>query len=139
MNRLLILLVLLALSSVSVAQVRQGRIEAYRKNFITEQLALSTKDSAQFWKVYDEYTEKQVAIRNEMRELATGSIAKSDEQLKKDIDRTLALEQESLDLKKTYMNKLSSVLTVRQLAALLQVEEKLKRKLLEQVANRRRR
>ena len=110
---------------------RRQQIEEYKKQYIKEVLALSEEDAAAFFPVYEAYEEEKEAHRKQLNELKKGFMAKSDEQLEKDLDAIVALKEAELQTEKKYLAKFKTVISVRQVAALYHAENQFKRKLLE--------
>ena len=109
------------------------RIQEFRRAYITEMMALSADDSTAFWKVHSEFEQKKRNIRQEMKGLTKGIVAKSDDQLKESINQMFDLKQKEIDLEKEYTDKYLKMLSVRQVVALFQAEKEVKRELLKEL------
>jgi len=114
---------------------KRQQLEAYKQQYIKEVLALSEKDAIAFFPVYKAYEEEKKAHRQKLNELKRGFMAKSDEQLAKDLDAIVALKGAELETEKKYLEKFKSVISVRQVAALYHAESQFKKKLLERYGN----
>lgn len=110
--------------------VRQ-RVMEFKMAYITETLALSKQDSARFWPVYQQYDQERIGLRRELQQLTRGAVAKSDDQLKKDMETMLTLKEKEVQLERAYMGKFLGVISVRQLAALYYAENQVRRRLIE--------
>ena len=117
---------------------QQPNLQQLKKQFFEEQLSLDAQTAPAFWKVHNAHQDAKKAIRQEMKSLKKGFNVKSDAQLDKDIDRYLELRQEELNVDKKYMAEYRKVLSVRQVAVLLQAEEQFKARVLQEIQNRRR-
>jgi len=125
---------LLLVFSASVAQDRGGprqRIQQFKEQYIREILALSEEDANKFFPIYAEYEQEKRETRMEMNQLRRGVMAKSDGELRKDLQAMLEIKKKELAIEEKYMQRFIEVITVRQVAALYYAESQFKRKLLE--------
>ncbi|GAB4341072.1 MAG: hypothetical protein OHK0038_20730 [Flammeovirgaceae bacterium] len=109
----------------------KAKLQAFKVAYITETLALNSQDSTKFWGIYNQYEEEKKEIRKQMKRIAQGLIAKPDDQLKKDLDTFLSLKQKEVEVEKKYVNEFLKVINIRQVAALYQAENHIKKKILE--------
>ncbi|MCS6833275.1 MAG: hypothetical protein NZ521_06855, partial [Flammeovirgaceae bacterium] len=86
-----------------------------------------------FWAVYEKYENEKKALRRQLRKHTQGLLAKSDEQLKKDLDVLLDLRQKEIEIERKYMNEFLKVIHIRQVAALYHAENQLKKKIIERL------
>lgn len=112
------------------------RIEAAKVGLITQQLNLTAEQSKQFWVVYNKYTEEIEALRKQQRELQRGFHNKSDEQLRKDLDKILEIREKEVALERKYQQEFLKVINVRQLASLYRAEKMFKAMLLQRISKR---
>ncbi len=112
------------------------RIEAAKVGLITQQLNLTAEQSKQFWVVYNKYTEEMEGLRKQQRELQKGFQNKSDEQLRKDLDKILEIREKEIALERRYQQEFLKVINVRQLASLYRAEKIFKAMLLQRIAKR---
>jgi len=141
---ILFLLPLLAISLHGVAQSapsgRLNQLENARIAYITEKISLTQEQAQQFWPVYNEYTTKRRALNQRSRQLrTTRPETLSDQQLKDNLNQTLALRQQEIDLDKVYLLQFQKVLSVRQVSQLYTAERQFTREVLQRVAGGRRR
>ncbi len=112
------------------------RVRSMRVAFITDKLQLTSKQSQQFWPLYNEFEAEQKQIRQSAR--STKSIANmSDEEVEQVIQRRLDSEEALLKAKKAYYQKLKSVISVRQIAMLGKAERDFRAFLLRELQKRR--
>ncbi len=134
MKKLYIIALTLLITTPILAQ-KNGRMEEkmreYKMRYITETLALSEEDSTKFWPVYDAFEHERIENRRAQMQLTRGMLAKSDEQLKIDLDKILSLEENNAKITRKYFGQFQEVISVRQIAALFQAEQNLKRALIE--------
>ncbi len=142
--RLLLLSALLLLVSLQgYAQPAKERVDALRISFITKELDLSPEEAQQFWPVYNEFREKLEQIRQERdASVPKGPQAMnnlSDNQIEKAMEKMFALEQQELDLKRSYHERFLAILPVRKVGRLHMAEQRFKLLLLNELKKRRER
>ncbi len=118
------------------AQGGKERIEAAKIGLITQQLNLTSEQSKQFWPIYNKYSEDLQLIRNQQREIRKGFQTKSDEQLRKDIDKVIELKEKEVATEKKYIQEFLKVINVRQVAMLYKAENLFKAMLLKRLTKR---
>ncbi len=118
------------------------QIKSMRIAMITSELQLTTEESQNFWPLYNEYEEKQKGIRQKYRPQKQ-LIQMTDAELEEQLSNNLKMEQELLQLKGTYMEKMKAVLPIRKVARIPAAETKFKRAILKEAqlrqGNRRKR
>lgn len=132
----IILVLLLALPLLGHSQdgKLRGRIEAMKVAFITEKTGLTPEQAQTFWPMYNEYQDAQKAIR-EKYSMNRNIEQLSDEALESQMLRSFDREQELLDLKKTYFEKMQSVISLRQIALLNLAEQEFNKEVLRRMMN----
>ncbi len=111
------------------------RIESLRIAFITERLNLTSKESQQFWPVYNSFKEESNQIRTNSRvdrELDDLTEKEAEEFI---LER-FSQQERQLNLEKKYYGKFREVISVRKIALLYDAENEFKKKLLKAVKNR---
>ena len=97
------------------------RIEAQKVAFITNQLALTAEESAQFWPIYNEYKAKEKEKRRSVhpgKELQYLTDAEAEELFSK----SMQIEEELVDLKREYFVRMKEVLSARKIVRLQHLE-----------------
>lgn len=88
---------------------RLKEIKAQKSAYITAQLGLTPEEAQQFWPIYNEYDDKQDALRKEARELfkgaRNGGNELSEAEASKLLEKGLQNRQQELDLEKTYAER----------------------------------
>lgn len=116
--------------------MQRDRIESLKIAFFTRELDLSPEESQKFWPVYNEWQEKQDALKEDMhpgkplRDL-------SDKEMDALFQKRLAQIEQEAALHRDYLLKLRQVLPLRKLIHLPAAERDFKRRLMEEVHNRR--
>lgn len=136
-NKALGILALLLLGIYSYGQQPgdNERLQAMRVAFITNALQLTPEESQDFWPVYNEYEAEQREIRKKYRPNRQMMLM-NDEELEQHLENTLRMEEELLQLKRTYMNRMQDVIPIRKIAMLNQAENKFKEEILKQIRQR---
>jgi hypothetical protein len=116
------------------AQEIKERIEAAKVGLITQQLNLTAEQSKQFWPVYNKFTEELQAVRKQTRDLRRGFQTKSDDQLRKDLDKVIELKEKEISIEKKYLQEFLKVINVRQVAMLHKAEQMFKAMLIKRLA-----
>lgn len=126
-----ILGLILVVTTASFAQknaATKERMQAMRTAFITEKLQLTPDEAQDFWPLYNEYQNKRKALRKGHKKGANIDVM-SDKEVDNYMANTLEKEQQGLDLKKEYFQKLQSVISTRKIAKLVQAEKEFKKRL----------
>lgn len=138
MKRYIIALTFIVTTNLAIAQDGrlQDRIEAQRIAFITEQLQLTPEEAQQFWPLYNEYRDKEIALNKE-KTPTRGMALMSDQEASDHLDKILDIEQQVLTAKIDYTRQLKSVLTPRKILKMYAAERQFKERLL-RIMNQRR-
>jgi hypothetical protein len=141
MKKLLTTTFILLFAMLAQAQDEETRekIEAARIAFITERLELTPDQAEKFWPLYREYTQKRQELQNEFREVR-GQVNKNDlteEESKKLVELGLRFKDRESELHRTYSERLTRVITNRQLLQLRKTEDDFRRMLLQRLEKRR--
>jgi len=109
-----------------------AKIQADKKLLVSENMKLTESEAKGFWPIYDDYQKDLGAINKRLEETlnnfatALKSGAVSDDAARKLMDQYLAVEQDEVNIKKTYTKKLSGVLPPAKIARYLQIETKIR-------------
>ncbi|MBK7408544.1 MAG: hypothetical protein IPL49_02705 [Saprospirales bacterium] len=125
----------LPLISWGQPRAMDDRIEALRIAFFTEKLQLTPEESQSFWPLYNEYQDKEKAIRKSYKNDKSLELM-SDAEAEKLIETSFEMEEKTLQLKKEYYGKMRGVLPVRKIALLSRIDRQFKERLLEEWRNR---
>ena len=143
----LALLTIISVFSFSVLAQEKGldktkreKLDALKIAHITETLQLTPEEAQGFWPIYNELEGEMRAIRKKRRknriDTKQNHDTMSDNELRAAIDAELGFEQEEIDLKKKYNEKLFAVLPVKKVALLHEAHAGFKRKLLKSARER---
>jgi hypothetical protein len=114
----------------------RSRIQAARAAYITNRLGLTTKESEQFWALHNEFEQQKEQI--EAKYAAKGGLDRlSDQEVEQQILGRFQMEQEVLNLRREYYQRLKTVVPPRKIALYYQVEREFRLELLRRVQERR--
>lgn len=113
------------------------KIKALKIAYLTEQLALTTKEAEKFWPIYNTFDVKQRKLRNssrfEMKKLLKqkGSIdAISDDEAKTLIALKLQNDKALYELQSDFINKVNKIISYKKIMKLQLAEMEFARKLM---------
>lgn len=140
-------LLVVLFSMVSFSQDRghekRERVKAMKVAYITNELQLTSDESAKFWPIYNAYEDKQRELR---RIRVAGFLErKNDAEIDKMTDKEAASalaqmeksEEDLYELRKKFQQNLKSVLPAKKIIKLKRAEEDFNRDLLRQYRERR--
>lgn len=143
-NVLIIVSMLLFVGNLSAQQdaskrdKRESKIKAQKIAFITKALDLTPDEAQKFWPLYNEFTSKNRALKNEFKKnRVTKEI--SEDEAKRIINTYFDKEQQKLTLKKNYYDKFAMILPPSKVVKLHFAENRFKRKLLNRLKKNRNR
>lgn len=106
------------------------RVKAMRTAFITNKLQLTPEEAQQFWPLYNQFEAEQKKIRDRYVP-GKDVMSMSDAEAEKFLNSHLEMEQELLNLRKDYFQRIKKVLPVRKVAMLPRLEREFREELLE--------
>jgi hypothetical protein len=115
------------------SEILIAKVKADKKLLVAQNMGLTEAEAKNFWPVYDSYQKDLTAI-NERLIATVAAFAKSyntgapvsDDTAKKLMEDYLAIEQDEVNLKKTYAKKLTGVIPTSKIARYLQIETKVR-------------
>ena len=138
---LFIILFFVSVSAIAQRGNRE-RIKALKISFITERLSLTEKEAQEFWPIYNAFEQKMNTIRyKEMRSIRKDIREDLDTMTEKEasalVQRFKKAENEMCDLKNTFSEKLSKIISAKKIIQLRIAEDDFKRKMLDEYKKRR--
>jgi hypothetical protein len=113
----------------------EERIEAQRIAFITQRVNLTPQEAQAFWPLYNEYREKEKQIRSDR--VDRNDVMDMDEaEAEAYVNKILESEQQELDLKRLYTEKLKSVISAKKIIRFYAAERMFKERLLQAMNQR---
>lgn len=137
-----LLFLMLIISSLSVfAQgpmraERQERIKALWTAYLTQELELTADESAKFWPIYNEFSQKERELnqkRFKMNTLQSMSDAEIDNMYKQALNN----DEKIIELKREYYPKLKTAIPAYKIVKIPAAEREFKKKLLRMIQERR--
>lgn len=123
-------LLLLTLGTRGIAQTgadRTNRIQAVRVSFITDKIKLTPEQSAKFWPVYNQYVSELRNVRGKYKNgLRKNNPNITAEEARNSVDASLEYQQEIVDLKRKFKDRLLQVISPQQLMQLYSAEQEFK-------------
>jgi len=120
------------------------RIKTIKIWQLTEEVGLTTEQSEKFFPVYNKHQndhqkldEERLSLLRKLDELSEKSDV-SEGEIKKALDELSEIDGKLIGLRKSFMNEVSGVLSIRQVAKLLVFEEMFMRRLQENIRDIRR-
>ena len=139
MKNLITFLVLAIVPGFILAQddglPENDQIRAQRGAYITQRLKLSSQEAAHFWTVFNEYEERKAALNAEFRR--SFSRPSTEAQAEQLIQRRFQQEEDLLNLKREFYQRLKEKVPAMKLALISQAEREFRRDLLRQLRQRR--
>jgi Skp family chaperone for outer membrane proteins len=135
---------ILSIVTVTTAQAQRRseeeikRIQDAKVAIITNRLNLTADQSAGFWPVYNEYSQKRREIHRAQRKIINDKKAegKTDDQSLDNLKDVQELRQKELDLEKEYQSKFLKVITAAQVIELYKAERTFNDMLLQRLKQR---
>ena len=124
---------------VAQDEAARQKIESARIALITERLELTPDQAEKFWPIYREYQEKMNELRQEFQQ-ARGNVRRQDlteEESQRLLELGMKMKEQQLGMEKAYSERLTQIITNRQLLALRKAEDDFRRMLLERLEKRR--
>jgi Spy/CpxP family protein refolding chaperone len=123
-------ILIIALGAVTSAHAQRRseeeikRIQDAKVAIITNRLSLTPEQSAGFWPVYNEYSQKRREIHRAQRKIINDKKAEgqTDDQVLNNLKEVQDLKQKDLDLEKDYQSKFLKVITASQVIELYKAE-----------------
>lgn len=112
----------------------ESRIESQKIAFITQKLDLTPEEAQKFWPIYNEYQAKMKEMRRENK-IDWNLKDVSENEANEVLNSLLSREQEELDLKKQYLNKLKTVIPAKKVAQLYVIEKQFREEILAKIRN----
>lgn len=142
LNKIVAFVVLLLWGTTMVAQgPARDRIKTLKVAYITEQLALTSKEAQQFWPIYNEHEDAMNTIRRNERQKFAGRLATlsdvSEGEASSMLSQYLSIQEQKQKEDKRFISELKNVISDKKIILLLRAEEGFKKQLLKQYRQRR--
>jgi hypothetical protein len=131
---------LLAQQTDDNEETKNEKIEVLKIGFITEKLALTSKEAELFWPIYNKFEQEIKIVRRKQRELTKAFKLKAkptEQEADKYINEQLLLKQIEIDAIKKYIPEFKKILPTVKVAKLLSIEQEFKIQLLKNIKDKR--
>lgn len=132
MKKILILSFLFS-AFFAYSQQDENRVEVMKRDFLTNELQLTTQESDAFFPIYNEYSQKRKEARKSLRAERKNMMQDSGEN---SVDKLIDLEQDLVDLQKEYLEKFRKVLPEKKIVQLIEAEKKFKVMMMSKLKNK---
>ena len=122
------------------AQNKRDRIKALKIAFITEKLDLTSKEAESFWPIYNDFESQRASLRRQMssKRRAMNLENLTEIEAKETVKDIIDHEQQKTAIETKFLNSLMGVIPSKKIIKLKIAEDKFKRRMLEELRNRRR-
>lgn len=115
-----------------------GQLENAKIAFISSRVSLTQEQAQRFWPLYNEFSTKRRELNRNGRLLRRDiTAAETDQQIRDNMQQSFAARQQELNLEKDYFERFQKVITLRQVAQLLNAERDFTKEVIKRVAGRR--
>jgi len=122
--------------NISFSQSVEEKIESKKIAFITQRLDLSPSEAQSFWPIYNEYNDKLKAVRDQNRLEGNNFSDLTDQEADNLLTSILLKEQQELDLKNEYINKMKTVISTKKVAQLYLLERRFHEEIISRIKER---
>ena len=112
------------------------KIRAARVAYITQRLNLSPDESQAFWALHNEYEGKKRALKSR-QDRSPALEAMSDAEVEQMIETRFEVQQDLLDLERTYYQKFRQVISSRKVALFYKADKEFRLELLKKIREER--
>lgn len=118
---------------------KKEKINELRKKFFNEKLALSDAEQKAFWPLYDEYKQKEKALRDTFKAhyKPNDVLFMDDKKAEEFLNATIQLNEDQNNLFKEYVAKFKKVIPVKKVAMLPMVEREFKKEMMKKAREHR--
>jgi len=143
MNKLSIILVLIALQFSAFGQRDRGKvkekIDARKIAFLSERLDLTPDEAQKFWPEYNMYTKEMEEVKGELRQHRNKEEDIDDAMANDILNKHLQLEEKTLAIRKKYTSKIKDIIGAKRTLMFFHSERKFKERIFESAKQRRKR
>ncbi len=108
------------------------RVESMKVAFITERLSLTPQEAQAFWPIYNQYKDEEKKIRQKYK-FSGNMAAMTDAEAEKALENALELEQQLLNLKRDYTQRMRKAIPVRKIVLLDRTERAFREELVKRL------
>lgn len=117
---------------------RLGQLENAKIAFISSRVSLTQEQAQRFWPLYNEFSTKRRDLNRNGRLLRRDiTDSMTDPQIRDNMQQSFAVRQQELNLEKEYFDKFQKVISLRQVAQLLNAERDFTKEVIKRIAGQR--
>lgn len=113
----------------------EGKLEAQRAAYITNELELTSQESQTFWPIYNEWKAEEIKNRRKV-DPDTNTKNMTDTEADRFIQQMFEVQEKETEIRKTYFKKLRSAIPPQKLARLPAAERGFREQIVRQTASR---
>lgn len=111
------------------AKEKAEALKRIKENIVLSELQIPETEQEQFLDIYEEYQRKQREIKNKFRS-RDNYTNMTEAEAKAELESSFLIGQQLLDLRKTYADKFSNVISPQQILQLFQTEGMMRNKMM---------
>ena len=118
---------------------RKEKLEALKRQYITTELELTVAEAEKFWPVFNEFETARKALRKSVKEASEKALAPTatKETVIESAETNARKKKEEADLELKFVKDVLPIVGPQRTARLFELDEEFKRRLLEEMGNRR--
>ena len=132
-----LLLFLTNLLNAQKKEIRSGKIDAYKKIYLTDKLNLNSENESKFWVVYNNYQDSLRVVyrtkRLKYRKMNLDSSNISDLEHEQFIDDFLDYEKKKIDLRAKLISDLKEFMTLKKTVYLFRIEDDFRKEMMKKI------
>lgn len=113
----------------------EGKLEAQRAAYITNELELTSQESQSFWPIYNEWKAEEMKNRRKV-DPETNTKGMTEAEADRFIQQMFEMQEKEAEIRKTYFKKLRAVIPPQKLARLPAAERGFREQIVRQTASR---
>lgn len=113
----------------------EGKLEAQRAAYITNELELTSQESQSFWPIYNEWKAEEMKNRRKV-DPETNTKGMTEAEADRFIQQMFEMQEKEAEIRKTYFKKLRTVIPPQKLARLPAAERGFREQIVRQTASR---
>ena len=113
----------------------EGRMESMKIAYITDELDLKTDEAQRFWPLFNEYSAKMKALKEDKKS-DRKPMEMSEAEAEKYLQDLISYKEEELAIQKEYVSKMKNIIPSKKVAKLFILESKFRDKMVKRIKDR---
>lgn len=113
----------------------EGRMESMKIAYITEELDLTTEEAQSFWPLFNEYSAKMKALKEDKKS-DRRPMEMSEAEAEKYLQDLISYKEDELAIQKEYVAKMKKVIPSKKVAELFILESRFREKMVKRIKDR---